>query len=218
MIGEDCVPTGLFILLCAAAVAGLLVGEKTENPRLKRIFKPLASLAFILAAISAGATASVFGWIILAGLVLCALGDVLLLSRASASFLAGMAAFAAGHAAYFAAFLQGGVAFGPAAVAGGLGAAALSLGLLAWLWRDLGSFRPAVIAYCLIISAMTAASFAHWAAAGTPDSARLALAAVCFAVSDISVARDRFRKEAFANRLWGLPLYYAAQCHFAISV
>ena len=49
-------------------------------------------------------------------------------------------------------------------------------------------------------------------------SARLALAAAGFALSDVSVARDRFGRESFLNRLWGLPLYYGAQCLFAVSV
>ena len=42
--------------------------------------------------------------------------------------------------------------------------------------------------------------------------------AVLFAVSDISVARDQFVRPAFINRLWGLPLYYAAQLLLAGSV
>lgn len=46
----------------------------------------------------------------------------------------------------------------------------------------------------------------------------VALGAVAFAVSDISVARDRFVKRAIANKAWGLPLYYTAQLLFAMSV
>ena len=44
------------------------------------------------------------------------------------------------------------------------------------------------------------------------------LAAVAFFCSDLSVARDRFVAPGFANRAWGLPLYYAAQLAFAWSV
>jgi len=35
--------------------------------------------------------------------------------------------------------------------------------------------------------------------------------ALMFLVSDLAVARDRFVAQGFINRLWGLPLYYAAQ-------
>ena len=46
---------------------------------------------------------------------------------------------------------------------------------------------------------------------------QLVIAAVMFAVSDIFVARDRFVSPSVVNRLWGLPLYYAAQLIFALS-
>jgi hypothetical protein len=41
------------------------------------------------------------------------------------------------------------------------------------------------------------------------------VAALAFYGSDLSVARDRFLGAGFGNRLWGLPLYYAAQLAFA---
>ena len=46
----------------------------------------------------------------------------------------------------------------------------------------------------------------------------VALGALAFYVSDISVARDRFVWSSFVNRLWGLPLYYAAQLLIAWSI
>lgn len=207
-----------FVGLCALAVAALLYAEHREKARLKSLFKPAASLAFIAAGIASGALDSAFGQAILAGLALCAIGDVLLIPRSGPSFLAGMAAFAAGHAAYIAAFLIGGVEIGAAALAAAVAAALFSGGVLVHLWGDLGPFRPPVAAYGAIISIMVAASVAHWAAAPGVDAARLALAAAGFAVSDLAVARDQFRRRHFANRLWGLPLYYASQCLFAISV
>jgi hypothetical protein len=44
------------------------------------------------------------------------------------------------------------------------------------------------------------------------------IGAVGFYLSDLSVARDRFVVSEFVNRLWGLPLYYAAQVAMAWSV
>jgi hypothetical protein len=44
-----------------------------------------------------------------------------------------------------------------------------------------------------------------------------ATGAVAFTASDISVARDRFMQHGFANRAWGLPLYYLAQVMLALS-
>ncbi len=208
----------IFSALCALAVLALLYAEWKDRGGLKRLFKPLASLAFILTGVSAGALESPFGLAILAGLIFCAAGDLLLIPRGEKSFLAGMAAFAAGHGAYIAAFVIGGVALTTQAAIAGIAAAVFSGGLLLWLWRDLGSFRAPVIAYAAIISAMVAASVAHWAAGPTPGTAQLMAAAAGFAVSDLSVARDQFKRRAFINRLWGLPLYYAAQCMFAFNV
>jgi len=42
--------------------------------------------------------------------------------------------------------------------------------------------------------------------------------ALMFTASDIAVVRDRFVAPGFANRLWGLPLYYAAQLIIAWSI
>lgn len=208
----------IFLILCALSVAGLLYAERGERNLLQRIFKPAASLSFILVGVSSGGFETAFGQAVLAGLVLCALGDVLLLSKSERSFLAGMGAFGAGHAAYFAAFVIGGLTWSPAVIAAFALTAALSAGLFFKLRKNLGAMRIPVVAYALAITVMVAGSVAHWAAARSADSANLVIAAVGFALSDVSVARDRFGKEEFVNRLWGLPLYFAAQCLFAVSV
>ncbi len=44
------------------------------------------------------------------------------------------------------------------------------------------------------------------------------LGAISFYLSDLFVARDRFLKDAFVNRLVGLPLYYLGQFLLAFSV
>jgi hypothetical protein len=54
-----------------------------------------------------------------------------------------------------------------------------------------------------------------WAGAGGP--ATVALGALAFTASDVSVARDRFVRAQFLNRAWGLPLYYCAQVLLALS-
>jgi len=46
----------------------------------------------------------------------------------------------------------------------------------------------------------------------------LAIAALMFAASDVSVARNRFVARKIVNKVWGLPLYYAAQLLFATSI
>jgi uncharacterized membrane protein YhhN len=208
----------IFCALCGLFTVGLVAAESRLSDVGRWIFKPAASLMFILAAIAAGALESALGQWVLAGLILSALGDILLIPRKGPFFLFGMAAFGMAHAAYAGGFIAAGVSFGTVFAGAALGAALFAGGLLLWLWPDLGTFRAPVAAYSVIIAAMTALAAGHWEAAPSGDGARLAVAAAAFAVSDLSVARDKFRKTEFVNKLCGLPLYYAAQCLFAISV
>jgi len=60
----------------------------------------------------------------------------------------------------------------------------------------------------LVISVMSALACGV-SAAGGPWA--VAVGALAFTASDISVARDRFVRHRFINRAWGLPPYYAAQ-------
>lgn len=211
-------PPSIFLTMCAASVAGLLYAEHGDRTLLKRIFKPAAALSFLLTGIVSGALDTAFGQAILTGLAFCAIGDVLLIPKSHGTFLAGMGAFAAGHAAYIAAFMTGGAAWSPAVFAALVLMAVLSGGMLILLREGMGPLRIPVAFYSLIITIMVAAGVAHWSATGTPASAQLAVAAAGFALSDVSVARDRFGEGGFANRLWGLPLYFASQCLFAVNV
>lgn len=207
-----------FVFLCAAATAGLLWAERIDSARLRWVFKPAASLAFVLAGVSAGALDSPLGTAVLAGLVLSALGDVLLIPRKERLFLAGMAAFGLGHLAYSYGFTLGGIRFGyAAAIAGGL---TLGAGLifLRPMRGAMGRMAAPVAVYVLIISAMVTLAVAHYAAAGTDAALRLAIGAGAFAASDLAVARDQFLKRDFLNRAWGLPLYFGAQCLIATAV
>ena len=87
--------------------------------------------------------------------------------------------------------------------------------ILRWLWPHLpDKLRLAVIAYVGAIFLMVVL------AGGTVTAVQPQLlgGAILFAVSDIFVARERFISSSVANRLWGLPLYYAAQLVFALSI
>jgi uncharacterized membrane protein YhhN len=197
------------IAACAAAVAALLLAEWRGSRTLVWIAKPLASAAFVWHAIEAGGLASGYGRFVLAGLALCACGDVLLIPRESrTAFAAGIGAFLLGHVAYAAGFLWTGVA--PVALLLAACAGAVP-GFLVLRWLDPlvpGDLRAPVRAYVAVILAMVACAVGA-AAAGAPAIA--AAGAVAFAVSDLAVARDRFATTGFVNSAWGLPLYYGAQ-------
>lgn len=190
-------------------VAGCLWAEARGSARGIWLAKPLASAAFVWAALAWGALDTSFGRWLAAGLALCAAGDVLLIPRGSpAALRSGMAAFGLGHACFAAGFASRGVAPGATA----LGAAA-TLALLGGAWRWLrphlaAADRVPVGLYLAVIGAMLV-SASGAAAHGAPGPA--VLGAWLFAASDLAVAQDRFVSRSFASTLWGLPAYYAAQ-------
>jgi uncharacterized membrane protein YhhN len=207
--------TCLALIVCTLAVGGLLVAEWRGSLPGKWLAKPAASASFVFAALTAGAADSAYGRWIVAALVLCLVGDVLLIpERRARIFRAGIVAFLVGHLAYVAAFLTQPLAQ-PIVVA-----AAVALGVafgFVWRWlspRLAADVRGAVATYLIVIGAMSALA-CGLSAAGGP--ATVAIGALAFATSDVSVARDRFVQHAFHNRAWGLPLYYAAQLMLALS-
>jgi uncharacterized membrane protein YhhN len=206
--------TPLFSVCIAAAVA-LVLAESRHWRSGRAAFKIVASTAFVLLALQLGATNSLYGRLILAALVLGWVGDALLLSSRSRVFLLGLCAFLFAHIAFGVAFSQlpmnwNGLAFGLVAMG------CVGLVVMRWLWRHLSPFyRVAVSWYVVAIVAMCSIAISVSAATGAWP---LAAGAVAFAASDISVARDRFVAPGFANKAWGLPLYYAAQLVLALSV
>jgi len=206
------------VIFTCAAVAALLVADRRGLDRFKWVLKPAASAGFVAFALANGALETGYGVLILAGLVLCLAGDVLLISRASRVFLSGMGAFALGHLAYAGAFLHIGGPITPATLVIAAVLGAMVLLILRWLWPHLGDFRAPVTVYCLIISAMVVAALATVSPDGGSPYWLAAAGAIGFAASDISVARDQFVRQEFFNRLWGLPLYYGSQLLIAASV
>ena len=202
-------------VLCAAAVAGLLWAEYRGSDRGLWLTKPVASLAFIWAGVAAGALDSNYGQFVLAGLVLCLLGDVLLIPRERpAVFRAGVFAFLLGHVAYSAAFVTRPLdLFGLAA--GAVLLAVVVGGSLRWLAATLPSDMVWPVRVYMVVIGVMSTLACGVTAAGGPWT--VAVGALAFTASDISVARDRFVRHEYLNRAWGLPLYYAAQLLIATT-
>ena len=203
------------VVLCAAAVAGLLAAERRDSTQGVWLAKPVASAAFLWAGLEAGALESGYGQLVLLGLLSCFAGDVLLIPRAKpASFRAGVMAFLLGHVAYAAAFLTRSLAV-TGLLLGGLLLSVTVWAVLRWLARSLPADMVwPVRAYLVAIGAMATLACGVTAAGGP---IAVAVGALAFTASDVSVARDRFVRPGFANRAWGLPLYYAAQLLIAAT-
>jgi uncharacterized membrane protein YhhN len=202
-------------LLVAVATLLLLFAEERQSHTGKWIFKPAASTAFVAMALFAGALDSPYGIAVLVALCLSWLGDVLLIPKDKRAFKAGVLAFLAGHLGFGAAFVLLGVDLVWTAVAA-VGLAVVGVVVGRWIvGQTPPKLKGAVVAYIVVISVMVALGVGVVTGGGHP---LMLVAAVAFYLSDITVARNRFMKEEFVNRLVGLPLYYGAQVLFAFTI
>ena len=201
--------------VCMLGAFTCVFAEWRGRKMLRIASKVVASTAFVAIAAANGALDSNYGRLILTALVLSWFGDVMLLSLRSSMLLGGIAAFFLAHIAFAGAFFTMPIDVMWFLI-GLLSMTAAAAVLLRWLWPHLKSFyRFAVPAYLLAINVMTSLAIGAGSAHGY---FLLVIGAVTFAASDISVARDRFVERSIVNKAWGLPLYYAAQIMFAMSV
>jgi uncharacterized membrane protein YhhN len=92
--------------------------------------------------------------------------------------------------------------------------------IFGWLRPHLGSMLIPVIAYVIVITVMVIGAWTVLGDTKLSYSSRLLvfIGAVSFYLSDLFVARDRFVKSEFTNRLIGLPMYYCGQFLLAFSI
>jgi uncharacterized membrane protein YhhN len=88
-----------------------------------------------------------------------------------------------------------------------------------WLRPHLKSMFVPVLLYILVITMMLSGAWAVFAKSSFAVSGRMLVfaGALCFYLSDVFVARDKFIRDEFRNRLIGLPLYYSGQFSLAFS-
>ena len=136
-----------WVLLCAFTVAALAdwAAVAQRRPDLESVAKPAVLVILILLAWLLRADSVDYGNQLLIGLVLCLIGDVLLLGRSDRHFLAGLIAFLLAHVAYIAAFRripgEGPIWWGVIAIAVLGGVVILGIGATLFLASD------ALIAY-----------------------------------------------------------------------
>jgi len=200
-------------------LSGLLYFEKKESIKGLLSVKPLLSLLFILTALIQPHENMTYFYIVLSGLILCLIGDICLIFFFNKKvFTAGLGAFLAGHILYVIAFFSLG-STGPVLWITIVACLVLSIGIFLWLKPNLGPMLGPVIAYILIITAMAIAASSFKSNSSLNDTGRILVyaGALLFYFSDIFVARHRFVKKEFLNRMFGLPMYYTAQFMIAFS-
>ena len=201
--------------LSALAVPLLMLSDFRGFRPGRYLFKPMAALAFLWLALAMGATGSAYGWWVLAGLLCCALGDLLLMPDDERCFLAGLVSFLCGHLCYAVAFLS--LDHSPLGLVLN-SVPAIALLLLAWRWLRPhldSTMKTPVFAYTVVITAMLLCA---GSAAQQPAAPFILAGAWGFAVSDLAVARQQFVSPGRRNGLWGSPLYFFSQMLLAASV
>jgi uncharacterized membrane protein YhhN len=207
------------IVFAAALLLGLLYAEKKEILKAKLAVKIVLSSLFIFSAVIQPHLIVPYYRFILTGLIFCLGGDVFLALPRQKMFLYGLVSFLLGHLFYVAAFFYT-VGINQGTVIGLVISAITSGGVFLWLRPYLGAMKIPVIFYILVITAMVVGACSVLAAGGLALCGRMLVfsGALAFYISDIFVARQRFLKTEFLNRLIGLPLYYSGQFMLAFSV
>jgi uncharacterized membrane protein YhhN len=209
----------LIIVLAGILLIGLLYFEKNGNQKGKLPTKTILSCLFILTALVQTHPIPVYFYLLLLGLIFCLGGDVFLALPQDRMFLMGLVSFLLGHVLYVVCF------FYVADVShwtwiGGLVGLLVSGLVFGWLRPHLGSMLIPVIAYIIVITVMVIGAWTVLGDTKLSYAGRLLAfsGAVSFYLSDLFVARDRFLKSEFSNRLIGLPMYYCGQFLLAFSV
>ena len=209
----------LIIILGIILLVGVLYCEKKKD-RIPLLFaKSLLSLLFVITALLQSHPVPAYYHYLLIGLLFCLVGDVCLALSQKKAFMAGLAAFLVGHIFYIFSFLSltsisHWISIEILIILG------VSASVFLWLRPHLKSMLIPVLLYILVITIMASGAWAVFWKSSFPISARSLILAgsLCFYFSDIFVARDKFIKEEYTNRLLGLPLYYAGQFSLAFSV
>ncbi len=226
------------LLVAIVAIVGLagavafLIGLSGDHTLVRLLAKPVPVLAMTVLAMTvlamtamtaAAASRQAYGRLIAAGLLACALGDVLL-ELGDHTFLAGVGAFLVGHLFYTAAFLLHTRAARPW----------LALPMVIWGASLLLFLRPGlaehgmtlpVAVYAAVICTMLWRAAARWQPGSPIDPGVLAalIGALLFVASDSLIALNRFHfggahAAPSAMRYWIIMLYWLGQLGITASV
>jgi len=209
----------IIIFIAAILLAVLLYHIKRNNQKSALLTKTVLSSLFVVVALVQPHLISGYYNFLLAGLIFCLLGDIFLALPQKGMFLAGLVVFLTGHVLYIVGFLRV-TEIGQWAGMGSLVIIVVG-GLVYFRLRTyLGRMKIPVIFYMIVISVMMAGAWSIFRDCSLAGSGRIMIfaGALLFYVSDLFLARHRFLKEEFSNRLTGLPLYYSGQFLLAFSV
>lgn len=209
----------LIIVLAAILLLGLLYYENRVNRKGLLLTKTILSLLFVIAVLVQPHPISRYYHCLLVGLAFCLGGDVFLGLPQKKMFLFGLVFFLLGHVFYIFSFFY--VArLSQWTLVGFLTMLVISVWVYLLLKPHLRSMKAPVVLYVIIITTMVTGAWSVLGDSNLTQSGRIMVfaGALSFYFSDIFVARDRFLRKEFLNRLIGLPMYYTGQFLLAFSV
>jgi uncharacterized membrane protein YhhN len=212
--------TNVLILFAASFLLILLLASEKQGRTPRGVLiKGSVSALFVVTALIQPHPLTAYYYRILAGLAFGLIGDVCLALPGNRAFRIGLFAFLGGHLLYVWAFAD---LARPEDWTSPVQLVILvaSVGAFAWLRPHLGRMMVPVVFYLVVITLMLMGA---WAVFRHPDLGATCrgiiwTGALCFYLSDLFVARQRFVMNQYLNRLIGLPLYYVGQFLLAFSV
>lgn len=198
-------------VLCAVAVAGMIVEWVLRDSGVLRQLIGAASTAYVMVAVAARGDRRDYKKWVVGGLGLCWLGDMI----GPKHFLAGVVMFLLAHCALIIAFAVAGL--NRQRLLGSLIGAAAIGSVVAWaiVPRVPEAQRPFIWAYSAILTLML--GFAG-GTLGVGSRGLVPLAAVLFYVSDLCLAQTAFVGGGVGWTIVGYPTYYTACVLFAWSI
>lgn len=185
----------------------LMFIEHFQKVKLRPYAKLVAAAAFVGIGFI-GQHTQLAQQLVMAGLIFGFIGDAALLSHQRKPFLVGIGAFLIGHALYALAWVDAfEIAFLllPPSILFCL----LTVIFAPYITRFTSGFmKVAVVAYILVITFMGIAATSQSHVTG---DLRYVVGAGLFALSDVSVALDRFTDVPRHHRWLGIPLYFVSQ-------
>jgi uncharacterized membrane protein YhhN len=209
----------LIIAGAAILLGGLFYFEKAENRIGLVPVKSTLSMLFVLAVIVQPHPMPAYYLLLLMGLLLCLGGDIFLALPQGRMFLYGLNCFLLGHLFYIIGFFSA-ARINQWTWIGLLTMLVISIRVYVWLVPYLNAMKRPVMFYVVVITIMACGAWSVLGSYQLDLTGRIMVfvGALSFYLSDIVVARDRFVRKEFLNRLMGLPLYYTGQFLLAFSV
>ncbi len=207
----------IFKLIFITAISAFLyIYTNSLYSKLKYLFKPLTTILVItIACFQQSEGETVYGYLIIAGLVFSLFGDIFLMLP-NDKFVQGLASFFVAHIFYIIAFSSG---FGPFLELGYLIPAIIYASVFLWiLIPKTGEMKIPVLVYAIVLMVFLWQALGRFYYLGNQASLYIIIGALLFVISDTILAYARFVKNFKISSTLIHVTYWGAQIFIALSI